>query len=256
MTAIFQLPEPFIQLFPDGSQGPFHFILCRDIMTGRINRHMFSFGNDFSGQHIHFGQSVNFITEHFNADNGIIERRRKDFDGITMNAECPPFQAHIIARILDIDQLMQDFFLGLFLTEAQRNDEFAVIFRVAQAIDAGHGCNDNDVAPFKEAHRSRMAQFIDFIVDRRVFFNICIGRSNIRFRLIVIIVTDKVSHFVIREERLEFTAKLGSQCLVVGNDQRRFLHGFNDLGHGERLARPRGPEQDLRPLTGLYPFSQ
>ena len=136
MTAIFQLPEPFIQLFPDSSQGPFHFILCRDIMTGRINRHVFSFGNDFSGQHIHFGQSVNFITEHFNTDDRIIERRRKDFDGITMNAECPPFQAHIIARILDIDQLMQDFFLGLFLTEAQRNDEFAVIFRG----HPGHRC--------------------------------------------------------------------------------------------------------------------
>ena len=37
-----------------------------------------------------------------------------------------------------------------------------------------------------------MAQFVDFVVDRRIFFNIGVGRGNIRLGLIIIVIADKI----------------------------------------------------------------
>ena len=36
----------------------------------------------------------------------------------------------------------------------------------------------------------------------------------------------------------------------MGNDQGRFLDGFDELGHSEGLARPSSPDEDLGPLAG------
>ena len=101
-----------------------------------------------------------------------------------------------------------------------------------------------------------MAQFIDFVVDGRILFDIRIGRSDVGFRLIKIVITDEIADFVIREEGLEFAAQLGCQGLVVGDDQRRLLYLFDEFSHGKGLAGPRRPEEDLGPLAGLDAFGQ
>ena len=63
-----------------------------------------------------------------------------------------------------------------------------------------------------------MAKFINFVVDGRVFFNISIGLDYIRFRLIIVVITDKILHRVVRKELLEFAGQLRCQSFVVGND--------------------------------------
>ena len=130
MAPVFQHFQPFVQFLADRPQGPFHLVLGRDIMAGRIDGDVLAFGNDFACQDIDFGQAVDFVAEHFDADDGVVESRRKDFDRIAVDAESPAFEVHVAAAVLDIDELMQDFFLRFFLPQAQGYDEFAVIFRV------------------------------------------------------------------------------------------------------------------------------
>mgnify|MGYP001613843097 CR=1 FL=1 len=48
-----------------------------------------------------------------------------------------------------------------------------------------------------------MAQAIDFFVDRRFFFDVGIGLWDIGFRLVVVVVRDKVMDRVVREKLLE-----------------------------------------------------
>ena len=60
--------------------------------------------------------------------------------------------------------------------------------------------------------------------------------GDIRLRLIVVIVTDKIFHGVFREKFLELRAQLGGKGFVVGQYQRGALNAFNDFRHGERLA--------------------
>ena len=131
MAPFLQDGQALFQLSLDRLQGLIHFFLCRDIMAGRINRHVLALGHDLAGQHVDLRQPVDFVSEHFNADDGIVEGRRKYFYRIAVNAEGSPLEIHIVAGILDIDELMKNFFLRLFLSQTQRHDEIAVILRVA-----------------------------------------------------------------------------------------------------------------------------
>ena len=81
-----------------------------------------------------------------------------------------------------------------------------------------------------------MPQSVDLLVDAGVLLNegVCVG--DVRLRLIVIVVGDEIFHRVVREKLLELRTELGGQRLVVSQHQRRTLHPFDDLGHGEGLA--------------------
>ena len=99
-------------------------------MAGWINGNVLTFGKDFPCQDIDFSQAVDFVAEHFDADNRVIEGSRKDFDRIAMDAESPAFEVHVVAAVLYIDELMQYLFLRFFLSQAQGYDEFTIVFRV------------------------------------------------------------------------------------------------------------------------------
>ena len=131
MAAVLEDLQAFIQFLTDRPQGPFHLVLRGDIVAGRVNGDVLAFGNDFAGKDVDFRQPVDFVAEHFDADDGLVEGSREDFDRISVDAEGAAFKIHVVAAVLDIDELMQDFFLRFFLAQAQGDDEFAVIFRVA-----------------------------------------------------------------------------------------------------------------------------
>jgi len=113
---------------------------------------------------------------------------------------------------------------------------FLVQVRHAQAVDAAHRCHYNHIAPFHEAVCGSKAELVYFVVDCRVFFNVEITCGNVRFRLVVVVVADKILHCVLREERLKLAVELCGECLVVADDERRPLHRFNNFSHGERFA--------------------
>ena len=83
-----------------------------------------------------------------------------------------------------------------------------------------------------------MAQLFYLCIYIRIFLDIRIGGSHIRFRLVIIIVGDKILHCVLRKELLEFAMKLCSKCFIMRNDQCRFLYPFNQFCHSKRLAGP------------------
>ena len=49
-----------------------------------------------------------------------------------------------------------------------------------------------------------MAQPVNFLVDSRILFNLSIRVRNIRFRLIVVIIRNKILHRILRKELPEF----------------------------------------------------
>ena len=107
-----------------------HFFLGSDVVRRRIDGNVLDHALRHAGDGVDFGDAVDFVAEHFDADDGVVESRRKDFDRIAVDAESPAFEVHVAAAVLDIDELMQDLFLRFFLPQAQGYDEFAVIFRV------------------------------------------------------------------------------------------------------------------------------
>lgn len=69
-------------------------------------------------------------------------------------------------------------------------------------------------------HGSRVPELVDVVVDGRVLLNIRIGRGNIGFRLIIVVVADEIFNGVFRKQRTEFIVKLCCQGLVRGKHQR------------------------------------
>ena len=53
-----------------------------------------------------------------------------------------------------------------------------------------------------------MAQFIDFIIDGGILFDIGIGRRDIGFGLIIVVIGDEILHGVFGEKFFKLRAKL------------------------------------------------
>ena len=81
-----------------------------------------------------------------------------------------------------------------------------------------------------------MAHFIDLVVDGRVFFDVGVGRGDIRLRLVVIVVGDEVFDRIVREHLLELGAELSREGLVVRQNERRTVRLGDDVRHREGLA--------------------
>ena len=60
-----------------------------------------------------------------------------------------------------------------------------------------------------------MAQLVYFVVDSRVLFYVCVGAGDIRLRLIIVVIGNKILHCIFGKEFSELTAKLCGKGLVV-----------------------------------------
>ena len=62
-----------------------------------------------------------------------------------------------------------------------------------------------------------MPEFLYFFIEIRILLYLCIRRSNIGFRLIIVIGGYKILDCILREDLLEFTVKLCSKRIVVAD---------------------------------------
>ncbi|MPN48815.1 hypothetical protein SDC9_196427 [bioreactor metagenome] len=90
-----------------------------------------------------------------------------------------------------------------------------------------------------------MAQFVDIVIDVRIFFDVEISARHIGFRLVIIIVRNEIFHGVLGEKAAEFIYELSGKRLVVGKHERGFLHLLNDFGHGKCFAASRYADERL-----------
>ena len=206
---------------------------------------------DFSGQDIELKDALNLIAEKLNAHGAVVPARRKHFDDVAAHTKAAALKGDVVALVLNGDELAQDVLTRHRLPLVQRQDHLVIALRRAKTVDARNARDDDAVAPLEERARRRVAQFINLVVDRRILFDISVRRRNIRLRLVVIVVADKVADIVLREERLELTRQLRRQRLIVRDDKRRLLYAFDRLGDRVRLARARSAEEHLRLLSVL-----
>ena len=101
------------------------------------------------------------------------------------------------------------------------------------------------------SRRSRSAevalwrQTVDLVVDGRILLDVRIGRGNIRFRLVIVVIADEILHRAVREKLAELGAQLRRKRLIMRNDQRRLLNPLDHAGHGEGFARTGHAQKNL-----------
>ncbi len=94
-----------------------------------------------------------------------------------------------------------------------------------------------------------MPELVDLVVNLRVLLDIGIGRRNIGFRLIVIVVADEVFDRVIREELAKLREELSSESFVMAENQRRLVHLLNNVCHRVGFSGPGRTQKNLSSLA-------
>src|SRR6266851_7984576 len=248
-----QLLFPPLEFFIDAHDGALALLGGHDVVRLGVNGHagqIFLAGTDFSGEGIDLAQSVNLLAPHLDAI-PVIFVSRINLDHVATHAEGAAAQI-LGAVVLNIDEPAEKGFARGVLAFFEHHEHAVIGFRRPEAVDAGHGGDDDDVAAFEERAGGAHAQLVELVVDGGFFFDVDVGGGNVGFGLVKIVVADEIFDGVLGKKAFEFVIKLGGQGFVVGEDERRAIHGFDDLGHREGLAGASDAEENLMLFAGIY----
>ena len=92
--------------------------------------------------------------------------------------------------------------------------------------------------------------------DRRRLGDVGVADRNVGLRLVVVVIGNEVLNGVLEEELPQLVAQLRRQRLVVSQHQSRSAGLGDDVGHRERLAGARCPQQGLITLSAVHPRHQ
>ncbi len=126
------------------------------------------------------------------------------------------------------------------------DDAGLIVLRITHTIDTGDRSDYDDVSTTgQQIGGGTQSKLIDFLIDREIFFNIRVRNREIRFRLIIVIIRNKILYGIVRKELLKLTIKLRRQGLVVRQHQYRSLNFLDDVGYGKGFTGTRDAKQDL-----------
>ena len=251
LTLRHQFLEPLRQFELDRLHRLFQRRAGRDVV--RIGEHadVIEAGHLLASQRIEFHDLLDIVAEERHAPRGILIMRREDFEIVALHAEITALKRHVVALVLQRDQLAHDLALVDHLTFLQIEDHRRIGFDRTDAVQARHRRDDDHVVAFEQRPRCRMPHPVDRFVGRAFLLDIGVGARDIRLWLVVIVIADEILDRVFGEEGFHLAVQLRRENLVGREDQRRALHRLDHLGHREGLARAGDAEQHLVALARL-----
>ena len=198
-----------------------------------------------------YGELVDFITEHFDADGEFLVHR-DDLDGVPAHTERAAVKVHVVTRVLHRHELAQQLVAVNLLTATQSHHLLNVLLGRAQTVNAGHGRNHHHVAASQQGVRRRVAQTLHLLIDGGVLLNERISLRHVRLRLVVVVVRDEILHRIIRQQLAQLIRQLRRQGLVLHEHQGRTLHRLNQPGGRCRLTGTGGTHQHNVLLAVLH----
>ena len=245
-----------VALLLDFQHGPLELFPACHIMAGRIDGHMLHIPLHHAGYRVDLTDAVNLVPKKLHPEGPAIGVGRIDLQRVPPNPELIPGEVQVVALVADFRQLFEDFIHGLLCAHPQGNDHVLIVDGIAQAVQAADGSHDNHIPPLRKSRGGRVAQPVNFLVDGGVLLNVGIRMGNIGFRLVVIVVGNKILHHIFGEKLPEFRAELGRQRLVVGQHQGRPVDLGDDLGHGVGLTGAGNTQKGLLPQAPVHAVCQ
>lgn len=154
---------------------------------------------DLAGKGVDLADPVDLIAKEFHADGGIIGVRRENLHHVAAHAEFVTGKVDIIAVVLDFHQFFEHVVAALLHARAEGDDHIPVVDGIAQGVDARHTRNDDNVPPLGQGRGGGMAQLVDLVIDGGILLDIRVRGWDIRLRLIIIVVRDKIFHRILGE---------------------------------------------------------
>ncbi len=238
LAFVVELLQAVAQFVADGADGAVHLRARRDVVRRRPHGKRVVRVEDLARDAVDFGYLLDLVAPEVDAD-GVVGIGREHVERVAAHAERAALQLVVVAVVLDVDEVVNH----VALVEEHRHAR--VVLRRSDAVDAADGGHHDDVAARQQRRRGRMAQLLDLLVDGGVLLDERVGGGNVGLGLVVVVVGDEVHHGVVGKHLLELGGELRCKRFVGRQDKRGALDGLDDLGHGERLARPGDAEQRL-----------
>ena len=161
--------------------------LCADLihgpLDGRCRRHVLGRGPDdkvlerrhhFAGERVEVRDRLHVIAEERDAVRGL-RVGRLHLHHVTLHPEAAAAEHRIVPHVLALDELPQGGVAVVRLPYLEDQHAFLPLLRRAEAVDAGHGRDDDDVAPRHQRRRRGEPQSGDVVVLRRVLLDVEVG---------------------------------------------------------------------------------
>ena len=220
-------------------------LLGRDIVAGREDGDVRQAADDLAGDGVYLAHAVYLVAEELDANGAVLVIRGPDLHSVAPDADHVALEGDVVALIAYLDEALYHLVARYLQPHADGDHHLFKVLRLAQAVYAAHGRDDDDVPPLQQRGRGREAQAVDLLVGGGVLLDVGVGRGDVGLGLVVVVVGYEILHGVVREELTELAAKLGREGLVVRQDERGPLHALYDLGHGVGLAGTGDAEQRL-----------
>ena len=172
----------------------------------------FLFG--FTGQRIKTAELLYLLSKKLNTNGETFGLGRENINNITTHTKISPSQLDIIAGVLQLCKSAQDLTLIAKTALTQVQDHPMIGRRVAQPIDRRNRGNNDDVVTLQDRLGGGKAHLINMLVNRCVFFDEGIACRNVGFRLVIIIIRNKILNRIAWEKLPHLGIKLGSQSFV------------------------------------------
>jgi hypothetical protein len=245
-----QLLQPPVQLRADLLDGALDGALLGDEVRGGVDGRLLQRGDGVAGERVEAGDALDLVAPQLDAD-PLLLVGGEDLHGVAAHAEVAALEGGVVARVLHVHQRLEDLLPPDLLPHLQHHHKLPVLARVAQAVDAGDGGDDDHVVALHQRAGGAQPQLLDVLVDRRVLLDEGVAAGDVRLGLVVVVVADEVLDGVLREELLELAVELRGERLVVAHHQRGPPVLGDHVRHGEGLSRPRGAEQRLVRVAAL-----
>ena len=127
-----------------------------------------------------------------------------DLQTVAAHPEGTAGKGLIVAAVLLGDQFGHDVTLVVHLAGLQVLRHGRIGFHRPDAVDAGHGCDDDHIIAFQQRPGGRVAHPVDLFVDLGFLLDVGIRPGDIGLRLVVVVIGHEVFNRVVREEAFEF----------------------------------------------------
>ena len=150
LAGTLKLFQPLLQLPPDLLDGRADALLRQHEMLGGIDEKLLAALDHLAAQRMDQRELLDLVAPELDAVAAFLAAGPY-FDAVAAHAKLPRLELDVAALVLDVDQLAEHLVAVDHLAELQAHHHGAVIFRRAQAVDARHAGDDDDVAAAHQA---------------------------------------------------------------------------------------------------------
>ena len=213
-----ELRQPLAQLVLHRADRRLELLALQRIVRRRVDAEVLEARVHLAGHRVEVRDRLDLVAEEADPVRRL-HVRRLHLDHVAADAE--PAAAHddVVALVLDVDQLAQDVLARLLLADRQEQHELGVALGRADAVDARHRGDDDDVAAREQRGGRRVAQPVDVVVDRGVLLDVGVRRRQVGLGLVVVVVADEVLDRVVGGSTRGTRCRAGRRASCCGRSR-------------------------------------